>query len=472
MTERVIACFRVLMLVFAVFLVSCSPTVTRDDIFDMDFVTDNTGETDFGGLSFSVGSIDIIPTSSEEILGFSRDSTFGDVLLVRISDIESRNNCSVSFKDGGGELNNAKYALLSGDHFSDVLFGIYNCARNFGRAGLILPVDEYRDVIDITDSFRWGGKNIFEANMADGVIYGVSPMCWPGNFGGYVFLIVSNNDLILQNGFSHPYDYVENGTWTDDRIVEICNGVYDRERNIHGFSTNFWFNRMCLLSNGVRFAVWDDDLQEYVNGYSTMQAVNAINWCKEFFGRLKDTYVPCTGWGYDEQNFNDGRAAFVLMVSNNIMQFTYSNTAMSDFSALPFPTGPDVEYGDWQGYLSYESMSVFIPYTEINVTEAAAFMQMLLEPFPGVSDEEALMKYYTENVFMDGRDPVYIFQAIRNSYFATESMGGVLDTLLGNKYGGTGAEISQTIAPMFNSDIENIILPNLYGLDRYFPEDD
>lgn len=462
----------ILIIVCAVLTVSCAAATAEDEFFDKDFNISESGKVNFGGLSFNVATMsNKKPTTNEEILGFSTDSTFGDEILTRIANIQKENNCTIGFKDGGFDLDDAKLALFAGVHFSDVLVGEYLTARKWAPSGILMPVDEYSDVIDVTDDFRWGGKYICEGHMSGGTIYGLSPMCWPGNFGGYVFLIVSNNDLLLQNGFSRPYEYVENGTWTDDKIVEICNGVLDKERDIHGIATNFWFNRMCLLSNGVRFAVWDDIRKEYVNGYSTMQAVNAINWCKDFFGRLKDSYVTCSGWGYNEEHFNDGKAAFVLMVSNDIMRFTYYNTVMSDFSALPFPTGPDVEYGDWQGYLSYESTSVYIPYTEINVTEAATFMSMLLEPFSGVSSEEELMKYYAGNVFMDERDPVYIFKAMKNSLYAAEAMEGVLDTLLGNKYGGTGAEISQTIAPMFDSEIEETIIPNLLGLSKYFPED-
>lgn len=456
-------------LIVALTAACASSEQASEESFDADFSVSSDGNTNFGGIAFTVATMsNKLPTTSTELLGFSRDSTFGDELLTRIAETESKNNCTISFKDGGFDLDDAKYALFSGDHFADLLFGEYNTARKWGPTGLLLPIDEYMDVIDITDSFRWGGRNIFEGNMIGGVIYGVSPMCWPGNFGGYVFVIMSNNDLLLQNGFSHPYDYLENGQWTADKMTEISSGVYDKDRGIYGIAYNGWFYRMCIVANGVRF-VEKNSAGEYENGYITQRAINAVQWARDFYRDLKDYSVPQNGWNYDEANFNSGRAGFVLMISNDIIKFTYNNSAMSDFSALPFPNGPDVEYGDWTGYLNYESNSVFIPCTEINIPEAATLEDILLRPFSGSETQEDLFDFYTKNVFMDSRDVRYLFKAVGNSYYS-DNMLDLIDGVCNEAGTKSAAEACRTVAPKSENLLKSDVIPNLEGLIRYFGE--
>lgn len=450
-------------ILISLLMISCSNNSTDNEVFDGSLGSFENGSFNFGGLELVI-DYSIEHTGDDNFLGFETESTFGDSLISRISGIEKENNCSIRVNEGG-ELAGK---ILSGIHPADIIFTGYGFIRDNAHVGMLFPIDDYSDIVDYTDSFIWGTPNTLEPMMIDGILYGTYPASWPGHFAGYYFLTLSNNEILTANGYGKPHEYVENGLWTSEKVIEIANGCFDKEKPIYGFEGNAgWFYRELMFSNGIHFAEYDKNLGIYINGVNTQKGINGLTWAKGFYNGLKECWSNTGEMGL---MFLENRAAFCMANGNSLMQAFVYNDSVKEFSVLPFPVGPDAEYGEWRGMFSANSSSLSIPITEENLPEAATLMTLVFAPFDGADTRESLNQYYTNNIFFDSRDIECLMTMIWNSEFTYygENILGILDDISNKINTMSPAEAIGTYAPKYDSDIQKYIVPNKEGLIRYF----
>lgn len=443
---------------------SCSSD-EAPEVFDVSF--DGGGDYNaLKGMEFTLccgGSESL----GDNYLGFQDDSPFALSLIERVASIEKACDCSVTVAHSDSE--DVKIKLMCGIHPGDIMYGICSGYRELA-AGLCLPVDDYTDVIDYTDSFRWGAPGLLESGMVQGTMYVLYPICMPGQFAGFYAIIISNNDILSKHSYSNPHELVENGVWTSDKLVEIATNCSDMDRGIYGFETfSDWFFRQCFFSNGVHYTKVTED-GRYVNGLDTINAVNALTWGKEFYDGFKPVFSNDGGCN----NFLEGRSALCMQSANIIMGLTYSEF-IKEFSVLPFPSGPDVEYGYSSGYFWGGCSGITLPVTQLNITEAAQMLDLLFAPLEGTETYDSLCDYYAKNIFFDRRDIETLFKAINNSecsYIAYRDLPqAFLDALVIKSRQSGAAAAVDSISSSFSAEIEEIIVPNRIGLKNYFGYD-
>lgn len=453
----------IMILIFILSACNASSIDRSDEVFERSFDGESSSENDFGGKKFTIYENVYYLDSSDTYLGYEYDSPYASILQERIAGIQSNMNCQINLVKNL-EIN---LMLTAGVHPADILIG----GAGYGgfAIGFFVPVDEYSDIIDITDSFRWGDPNVLEQTMCHGTMYAVIPNSWPGFLGGYFACVLSNNDILYKNGYSNPHEYVESGVWSREKIAEIANYCYNKEKPIYGFETYMeWFYRECFYTNRVRYAKLDYT-GNYVNGYNSQEAINAVDWGKEFYQMIKGCFDNHDGGKLID--FYAGQSVFALERANLLMNLIYTNE-VDEFSILPFPNGPDVEYGRWSGTFWHDCVNIAIPYTEEDVSESARILDLVFAPFDDANTFEKLCDYYTRNFFFDNRDIETLFTAMKNSEYSyigyTDLPKQIIDSIIMKARGASAASAVQSVAPKFDTEIEEVIIPNKIGLKNYF----
>mgnify|MGYP003294458596 CR=1 FL=1 len=154
-----------------------------------------------------------------------------------IDKIEKQHNLKLKFTTalgaGGNIQNNLFTSLASGIKMCDfVYFGNDNANMRAAQAGTLYPLNDFPNIIDLSDSEKYGPINILEGCMAKGNVYGVIPNNWPqkSNDGNISTLFIINETLIQRYALEDPRDFYEQNKWN------LSNVYYD---NINGLMTTW-----------------------------------------------------------------------------------------------------------------------------------------------------------------------------------------------------------------------------------------
>jgi len=456
--KKIIAVF---LLVSAVFLsVSCGSTVAEPTEIDFDWGDTVTDE--LVGGDYVVWQ-QLRETDPSYILGFQQDAPLGDEILTRIDTIEKNHDCTLTVVD---EVSFVQM-VASGLHPCDILYVDLYDFRGFVKSDLLVPVDEYMDVIDINDTFRWGFPNCLETMMHNGTLYGVYPACWPGNVGGYCFVLICNSGILYRNGYSHPQEYVENGEWTRDKLVDIIINCYDKSSEVYGLETlASWWGRMCVFANGVNYVVKNLD-GTYAYGLDTEAAIEGLTYAKESVQKMGDARSETKN-----DLFAAGKAAFTLDWGQNaLIKYPY-NTLIEDVSMLPFPGNPAyIEYGKWTGYTGVYTSTISMPITVDNVTAVAKLIDELYAPIAGIECEQDLFDYYSKNVFFHENDFKSLYQALQNSEYSYSPDGevfNVYNNIIDQSMHISPIEAIETLKDKGWNAVQSFALKNKLAYEKYF----
>jgi ABC-type glycerol-3-phosphate transport system substrate-binding protein len=314
---------------------------------------------DYGGAEFVI----LQHQEKENPFGYKQDSLLADQALTRLSTIGERHNCSftietLAYGDSFSSQLIANLAVM--DNFCDIIFS-HNCSklRLVGNAGGLVAMDEVSDIIDYKNHDKWGDVEALEAMMCKGVLYGVAPSLWLNYTPIPFYTLVYNNSLIKTFGVPNPHELYENKQWTRDSLVELIKTCTDLNGTtpIYGMAaTLMHLTRQAILSNGCKMLNIAED-GTVSNGWDTEEAVEALTWLQKtvneniecFFNKTQD--YQNDSWNM-KIPFMNNEATFVLTRP----EFIFDEIAykVEDFGLMPWPAGPNVEYGVWPGY--YENI--------------------------------------------------------------------------------------------------------------------
>lgn len=445
-------------------LISCASVEENDgSVFDYDW--GSIDNTDYEGAEFIIHQ-GIYNAEEGDLFNFKRDTPLCDEITVRIDNIQKKHNCVLSVKLVSAIME----TMVAGMNPADILYTSHGDIRAYSMAGFIHPIDEYSNIVDYRDSFKWGTPNCLEALMCMGVLYGVLPASWVGNVGGYYFPLVSNNNLLRAKGYSVPHEYIEAGEWTREKFVEVMIGSSDNAAGIFGVETYpEWWKRMCAFSNGFRYTVLKNG--EPASGFETEALVDGLEWGNQSLSELRS--AGALKESTTDTGFLNGVAAFTIVSGSTAVNSYPYKDELNDISILPFPGNPDyVEYGKWAGYLSVDSTALAIPITTEDVLNTATIMNELFEPLADVQNEADLIDYYAKNVFLYRGDAEVLVESLKNSEFGYWNPG--TDGEVFNLFGRvvlSGAPPSTTIENFADTIWENVskfVVPNKLAYAKYF----
>ena len=404
------------------------------------------------------------------LLAYPNDQTLqADAMRNRIAYIESELDVDIELSSKGHTDFDQYYmtAIGSGLKPVDIFFrGNDNSLWELADAGVLLPMTDFPYYIDLSDEDKYGTPGVLEAAMIDGVPYAVQPTYWPGLQGVECCLITYNVEKFQSLGLTPLHEYYENGTWTWDTFISYCDTaepLVSEENEEYIFSSrDMYLLNMMFFANGFDFVDIVDGAPK-LNLYAD-SAIHSI----EFYQSLL-TYgekIEFCDSHHDYDSFIDGQAITKLALAQALITGKIAYDADFVYNIMPFPCGPDIEYGTWAQTVT-RIYGLAIPITSDDSEACAHIISELAEPFEEFGgNREGIYEYYKENVFLSELDVDIFFdveQFVRFDYDDADLLFDYVDELATGASHASATELIQKYAPAAEKIYTKYIEPNLTG---------
>ena len=353
--------------------------------------------------------------TEDNIFAYKDDNTpQSEALWKRIADIEEKLNVEFEMVyDGENIIDLYTAQVAAGSLKTDLIYRSNgNNLWSLGKAGILLPITDFPQYIDLSDTDKYGMPGNLEAAMHNGIPYAVQPVQWPGLQGVECFVIAYNPDKFASNNLTGLHEYYENKTWTWDTMKNVFDtaapslGENDVLLEAHG---GFLLNTL-FISNGFDFVTFVDG--EPTFDLTPQEALMAIDYLKDIYTYGEKIEIGTdTDDRWDYTTFIAGNALTVLTTAQAVTTEDIAYEANFAYNIMPFPCGPNVDYGRWaQSVTRIYGLAVTIGAEEPEVV--AHVISELCEPFEEFGGSiDGLKEYYRNSVFTTDID-VEIYFAI------------------------------------------------------------
>ena len=190
------------------------------------------------------------------------------------------------------------------------------------------------------------------------------------------------------------------------------------------------------------------------------KSIKAIDWARKIVNNYSDSLI----W----DNYDWTRCWDYFVKGDTVMTLTATTLVidriakeMNDFGVVPFPCGPDTEYGRWSAdVLAAPGMSIFATAKEPEY--AAHIINRLFEPFEGLKTKQDLIDYSMRSTFFDQRDANLMMEMINYARYNYWTVGGddFWLSAAGAIKKSTGIEIVQKFGNKIETVVEKYISKN------------
>ena len=403
---------------------ACNETVTEGDL-EGETVTEYR---DFGGQEFIHSTSGWVMFWPEEAISVNNDR-----IRAKTKAVQEALNCVLTDEIGGDEKSTYYQQLIAvGDYHINFAteMGTPNCIYSLYKAGMIEYLDDI-EAIDLKNEKVWGTPAKRLPFTYEGKVWAYAG---GGKEGGAYGRILYNNELIKEFGIDSPQVLLEQNKWTFDTFKELLPLVSDTstERKIYGLSIypdDQMLPLSAIFANGGNIVKTDSSGKSYF-GLSDNEALTALEWVKSLEAdkdSLKHDAWPPTIFGSKGSTFFLTRSWVGLGVSETD-KIMYPQSHLDDFGWIPFPYGPNAEYGKSSGaYDSEAGGSVIMIGNDKQDSGYVlnAFLSFVMTDDEGnIIDEEALFKrnfFQTEESYNNYKDGCNnfsydYFSQLENSY--------------------------------------------------------
>lgn len=453
------------LLICVLLLVSCSSVSNVSSL--PNFINDS--------FSVSYNGMDVVMYTEEGSNGpmlleyEDNQSIQADAVRNRLSYIEKILDVNLELSTKGAADFDEYYitAIGSGLKPVDIFYrGGDNSLWDLADAGVLIPITNFPDYIDLNDEDKYGTPGVLEAAMINGVPYAVQPTYWPGLQGVECFFLTYNADKFQSLGLTPLHEYFENETWTWDTFKSFCDlaiPLLSSENSEYVFSArDMYLLNMMFYANGF-------DYVDIVNGEPRLNlyadsAVHAIEFFQELL-RYGNMVEHCSDH-HDYSSFIEERSLTKLAMAKALTVGNIAYNANFTYNIMPFPCGPDVEYGSW-GQTVTRINGLAIPITVESPDISAHIISELCEPFEEFGgSREGILDYYKQNVFLSELDVEIFFDVekyVRFDYDDPRLLFDYTDEIAINASKGSAVELIQKYASGAEDVYYTYIEPNLLG---------
>ncbi len=397
------------------------------------------------------------------------NSPQSDAMKNRLADIENRLDLDISFTSEG-EHDFANYYITtmgSGICPADLLYeGPGNPLWDLAVINMLLPMTDFPDHIDLSDSDKYGTPGILEACMINGIPYAVQPTYWIGYQGLQCFVTAYNADWFSTLNLTPLHEYYENETWTWDTFLSVCDTaapIISSEDGERVFSAcDEFLLGSSFYSNGY-------DYMDVVDGKAVLNlydeaAIHAIEFYQKILGygdkvEFRDSYE-------DTDSFVEGRVLMKLATTQSVVTGDIAYKSRFTYNIMPFPCGPDSEYGRWAQSVS-RIYGLAIPVSTEEPDVVAHVVSELCEPFEEFGGgKEGLYEYYKNEVFLSETDAEIFFELgkyVRYDYNDSSVGFYYLEDMSKNADSASATELIQKYGYNLEKVFEEYMEPNLTG---------
>ena len=392
------------------------------------------------------------------------NTTMYDAIINRLGEFEKKYNCNIDFAEIEGSPNGIELLQTlasTGESKIDVIYGHgYNKIGKLAYGGILYPLTDLRDYIDYTNSEKFGSAGLIESAMVKGIPYAVQPVQWVGFANSFAFHLVWNTAKFAQFGLPNLHEYYENKTWTFDNFEKLFDdytAVATEEVDLIAFQKGY-FALTSLYANGVKMC--DYNGSEFYCDIEDEKALYAADWALNLFRTYEPIITEVGSWENDGF-VNENVLLQPVQVADATLGLPYR--VDFEFSLMPFPSGPDANYGEWANLV--EAIRGFGISKFSDVPEIAALLiDDLCNPFEEVTPS-GLATYYAEQVFFNPLDVDILLDVgkyTRNFYSVdNETLWDFKDEF--HKKNATAAQIITSYKDRIATLVEEYIRPNFEG---------
>lgn len=344
---------------------------------------------------------------------YAIDTPQYDAYIKRLSDAEKNFNCNIITGEELGEIN-LSLDVMAGAYCVDIVLGSH---MDLAEDKLMYPLNGFDGLLDPYEE-KFGGLRYLEMGMVNGIPYIVTPTMWPG-FEPKGFVLAYNRTMFNEYGLTDLHEYYENEIWTYDTFEnEFIAKTYIQDRNgdlIIDFGTDGTDYYQCLMfSNDVHFVKVASD-GSLIADPNSQAFRNALEWGQNLFKNYGDR-LEGDMETHDQPEYRNQK---MLVTTAYGAQITTGNIAYNDIATfetgvMPFPCGPDAEYGIWRQYTDPYGFS--IPITADSPESAAMIIDYVSEPFEEFGGDAGLFDYYASNIFSTELDAKIFIEASQEPY--------------------------------------------------------
>lgn len=368
----------------------------------MSFIDESDDSLDFGGIAVTVCSESEVDTMIFEQLS---NTTMYDAIIARLNEIEKKYNCEIEhvyYGAGIKMVNNIIPKLSTGDKEIDIIYGHGdNAIGELAVGGCLYPLSDLQEYLNYENSEKFGSAGILESAMIDGIPYAVQPVQWLGFSNSFAYTLVWNVDKFAQFGLPNLHEFYENKTWTWENfegLFETYSKVAEPEKYLISLYRPF-FSLSAMMSNGVKFC--DFNGTDFYCDLNDQKTLTAAEWSLNFYKEYADIISSEDG-DYSIAGFAAERD-YMVPAQSGVTALALPYKVDFKFSIMPFPSGPDGNYGEWANFV-HAIRGFGISATSDIVDVSAVVISDLFEPFSEISTENGLVDYYNEYVFFTPMD--------------------------------------------------------------------
>lgn len=406
-------CVAFVLITVCIFLtVSCSSgEVTESFTVDYNDFADDSGSPTFGGEHIVTRGFG----GADSTCGYLENTEFYDLALKRLSDVEKKLDISIDITTA----TDFQSLILSGTFFADAIMN-----SSFGmvgpvRAGLFVDLS---DVIDVTDTEKYGNPTQILSSCWTGGQYGVIPVSWPEAIYNTInFLLAVNENLAGKMALADPRDYAEQGKWTWDTFESYIKEATQNtgDKTVYGISIHSpHFAEMYCRSAGENLYYMDENGNVCVGWYRSTDAVSALIKAQNF------RYGDCEYCFYPSDNVTEASEAFingdaVISTVGGGVLLGKESSIMFLMDEIGFVQYPYLSSKEESLYSVHEGMDgmTYIPVNTNDIDATGAFLSAVFEPLDGYETRDAVRDYLNRNLFFDDRDTTLFLSMIDRSYY-------------------------------------------------------
>ncbi|MCL2096530.1 MAG: extracellular solute-binding protein [Oscillospiraceae bacterium] len=315
----------------------------------------NLPEADFGGES--VTFLTAMPFEGATGWSANRDifaeedtgEPLNDAVFYRNLEIQEKYNVEINVAARGGPHDSFRNSVNSGDGAYDVIIHTLEDMSGLIFRNLFLDL---KQVPNIDLPKPWWDQNANEAFTIGGGLY-ITTGDITTQAVDSIFVLLFNKQLISDFGLTTPYQYVRDGSWTFDRMLEMMKteGVardIDGD-GIIGLEDQFALGTMNRFPNALFFAAGQRVTEKDESGIPQFvlnndKTINVLNKAIEFMDKnytLDVTPIP-EGWTVGEKLFAENKILFY----GSVLQLFARLREMNDsFGLLPMPKWDESQDG-------------------------------------------------------------------------------------------------------------------------------
>lgn len=429
------------LLVFLVMAAVCISGCNPNQVTEQHEAKAKDGYREMNGQEFifrgSIISPDPRDYTAEEAAAAKRNSSTisleQEAMMEACAAVEQNTNCKILRKnfDSGMSASSFAAAYAAGQADTDFFYHEIRFARDLYISGYIEPVHNLED-IDSTDYEKWGNRDKQMSTTYKGVLYGLP--CVGSNYFPYPYyyygILLCKNDVYASFGLdTTPQEMIEAHNWTFDKFSALLPQLYDNSGSEPVYAlVHSGLPIFAVYANGGDKVVREKN--KYIFGYTKPEAIRAMEWAKSVYN-MSDCARESDGNSL--KSFYKGNIVFFLTNGYRLFGDIASNT--SDYSWLPFPYGPDAEYGStFSVYSTAQDGVIAIMKGNHNqrVQDTGYIVNLLFDATPHFG-KTGYQKYIYRNYFDDGDTDsfhVYLEQAKNVHYDYSLELGTVNDELL------------------------------------------